>query len=102
MGKVHMNKGRAGEDRGSKETDGCPLTIPIVLELGSEHLKVSLELLVKMFCLAIGLSVISHQSHEFNSQYMIEFMCELGDKLRALIRKNCLGESMVLPDFSIK
>jgi hypothetical protein len=26
MGKVHMNKGRAGEDRGSKETDSCPLT----------------------------------------------------------------------------
>jgi hypothetical protein len=21
-----MNKGRVGEDRGSKETDGCPLT----------------------------------------------------------------------------
>jgi hypothetical protein len=28
MGNVHMNKGRAGEDRGSKETDGCPLTGP--------------------------------------------------------------------------
>jgi hypothetical protein len=26
MGNIHMNKGRAGEDRGSKETDGCPLT----------------------------------------------------------------------------
>jgi hypothetical protein len=26
MGKVYMNKGRAGEDRGSKEMDGCPLT----------------------------------------------------------------------------
>jgi hypothetical protein len=25
-GGVHMNKGRVGEDRGSKETDGCPLT----------------------------------------------------------------------------
>jgi hypothetical protein len=23
-----MNKGRAGEDRGSKEMDGCPLTLP--------------------------------------------------------------------------
>jgi hypothetical protein len=22
-----MNKGRVGEDRGSKETDGCPLTV---------------------------------------------------------------------------
>jgi hypothetical protein len=27
MGEVHMNKGRAGKDRGSKNTDGCPLTI---------------------------------------------------------------------------
>jgi hypothetical protein len=26
MGIVHMNKERAGEDRGSKEKDGCPLT----------------------------------------------------------------------------
>jgi hypothetical protein len=25
-GGIHMNKGRVGEDRGSKETDGCPLT----------------------------------------------------------------------------
>jgi hypothetical protein len=28
MGKVHMDKGRVEEDRGSKETDGCPLTEP--------------------------------------------------------------------------
>jgi hypothetical protein len=27
MGEVHINKGRVGEDRGSKETDGCPLTV---------------------------------------------------------------------------
>jgi hypothetical protein len=27
MGEVHMNKGRVGEDRGSKEMDGCPLTL---------------------------------------------------------------------------
>jgi hypothetical protein len=27
MGEVHMDKGRVGEDRGSKETDGCPLTM---------------------------------------------------------------------------
>jgi hypothetical protein len=26
MGEVHMSKGKVGEDRGSKETDGCPLT----------------------------------------------------------------------------
>jgi hypothetical protein len=26
MGEVHMNKGRVGEDRGSKEKDRCPLT----------------------------------------------------------------------------
>jgi hypothetical protein len=28
-GGIHMNKGRVGEDRGSKETDRCPLTIII-------------------------------------------------------------------------
>jgi hypothetical protein len=26
MGEVYINKGRVGEDRGSKEMDGCPLT----------------------------------------------------------------------------
>jgi hypothetical protein len=26
-GGIHINKGRVGEDRGSKETDGCPLTM---------------------------------------------------------------------------
>jgi hypothetical protein len=26
-----MDRGRVGEDRGSKETDGCPLTIFIYL-----------------------------------------------------------------------
>jgi hypothetical protein len=25
-----MDRGRVGEDRGSKETDGCPLTLLIV------------------------------------------------------------------------
>jgi hypothetical protein len=28
VGEIHMNKGRVGEERGGKETDGCPLTIP--------------------------------------------------------------------------
>jgi hypothetical protein len=26
-----MNRWRVGEDRGSKETDGCPLTHPLIL-----------------------------------------------------------------------
>jgi hypothetical protein len=29
-----MNKGRVGEDRGSKETDGCPLTLPPLQRCG--------------------------------------------------------------------
>jgi hypothetical protein len=28
-----MNQGRVGEDRGSKEMDGCPLTISMILAL---------------------------------------------------------------------
>jgi hypothetical protein len=27
MGEVHISKGKVGEDRGSKETDRCPLTV---------------------------------------------------------------------------
>jgi hypothetical protein len=26
-----MDRGRVGEDRGSKETDGCPLTVVVVV-----------------------------------------------------------------------
>jgi hypothetical protein len=32
-----MNKGRVGEDRGSKETDGCPLTDPFTVEACIRH-----------------------------------------------------------------
>jgi hypothetical protein len=28
-----MDRGRVGEDRGSKETDGCPLTISKISEI---------------------------------------------------------------------
>jgi hypothetical protein len=33
-GGIHMNKGRVGEDRGSKETDGYPLTSPVRSVIG--------------------------------------------------------------------
>jgi hypothetical protein len=29
-----MNRGRGGEERGSKETDGCPLTLPPLQKRG--------------------------------------------------------------------
>jgi hypothetical protein len=29
-----MDRGRVGEDRGSKETDGCPLTLVVVIGCG--------------------------------------------------------------------
>jgi hypothetical protein len=29
-----MNKGRVGEDRGSKDMDGCPLTLPPLQKCG--------------------------------------------------------------------
>jgi hypothetical protein len=31
MGEAHMNKGRVGEDGGSKETDRCPLTLGVII-----------------------------------------------------------------------
>jgi hypothetical protein len=33
-GGIHMNKGRVGEDRGSKEMDRCPLTLPPLQKCG--------------------------------------------------------------------
>jgi hypothetical protein len=30
VGRVHMNRGRVGEERGGKEMDICPLTTPFV------------------------------------------------------------------------
>jgi hypothetical protein len=34
-----MDKGRVGEDRGSKETDGCPLTLPSLQSAASRRAK---------------------------------------------------------------
>jgi hypothetical protein len=34
VGKIHMNKGRVGEERRGKETDGCLLTTSIDHERG--------------------------------------------------------------------
>jgi hypothetical protein len=34
VGKIHMNKGRVGEERGGKETDRCPLTLPPIQKRG--------------------------------------------------------------------
>jgi hypothetical protein len=31
VGEIHMNKGRVGEERRGKETDGCPLTLILIL-----------------------------------------------------------------------
>jgi hypothetical protein len=43
-----MDRGRVGEDRGSKETDGCPLTLPIkyvvAASLGPMSLAVDVEI----------------------------------------------------------
>jgi hypothetical protein len=33
VGEIHMNKGRVGEERGGKETDGCPLTVGLLYRL---------------------------------------------------------------------
>jgi hypothetical protein len=41
-----MNRGRVGEERGGKETDGCPLTIglPLVIAKGSSPAPVLLRI----------------------------------------------------------
>jgi hypothetical protein len=49
MGEVHMNKGRVGEDRGSKEMDRCPFT---AIDFGSSaflHL-ISISLILFLCC----------------------------------------------------
>jgi hypothetical protein len=51
MGEVHMDKGRVGEDRGSKETDRCPLSLPPLQKHGittrKNHQEVARSALVK-------------------------------------------------------
>jgi hypothetical protein len=37
VGEIHINKGRVGEERGGKETDGCPLTSTLPLDLNLWH-----------------------------------------------------------------
>jgi hypothetical protein len=46
-----MNRGRVGEERGSKETDGCPLTLPPLqrcsITMHEDHQEVARSTLVK-------------------------------------------------------
>jgi hypothetical protein len=50
-GRVHMNRGRVGEERGGKEMDGCPLTLPPLQRCGvtmhDNHQEVARSALVK-------------------------------------------------------
>jgi hypothetical protein len=39
VGKIHMNKGRVGEERGGKETDGCPLTRQVIQTLSNIYVQ---------------------------------------------------------------
>jgi hypothetical protein len=39
-----MNKGRVGEERKGKETDGCPLTLPPLQSVVSQHVKTARRL----------------------------------------------------------
>jgi hypothetical protein len=32
-GEMHMNRGGVGEERGGKETNRCPLTLPLINDL---------------------------------------------------------------------
>jgi hypothetical protein len=52
-----MNKGRVGEDRGSKETDGCPLTALARVSVYSMHDLVKGRALVRI---EIGNVLICH------------------------------------------
>jgi hypothetical protein len=43
-GGIHMNRGRVGEERGGKEMDGCPLTLPPLQSAASRHAKTTRRL----------------------------------------------------------
>jgi hypothetical protein len=43
-GGVHMNRGRVGEERGGKETEGCPPTLPPLQNAASRHAKTARRL----------------------------------------------------------
>jgi hypothetical protein len=55
-GGIHMNKGRVGEDRGSKETDGCPLTAPTQRHAVSDIYTTDHNRLPSVDCDAFGLT----------------------------------------------
>jgi hypothetical protein len=43
-GKIHMNRGRVGEERRGKETDRCPLTLPPLQSAVSRHVRTARRL----------------------------------------------------------
>jgi hypothetical protein len=57
-----MNRGRVGEDRGSKETDGCPLTLGETLHFLIFTLYLSL--VYSRVCVVLGLSMLCHHAFE--------------------------------------
>jgi hypothetical protein len=52
-------RGIVVEERRGKETDRCPLTIPVILVVTCEVLQLPLKLLVYMLSLAVSLWVMS-------------------------------------------
>ena len=63
--------------------------LSVVLLIIDEQLKILLESLVDMFCLAITLWVVGGGCHEFVS--------ELGNELGASVRHNLSHQTMVFP-----
>jgi hypothetical protein len=84
-----MDRGGVGDERGSKEMDGCPLTeggllsrrvlsvvvaelahgqetIPVILLSTCECAQIAFYHLIDVFCLTVGLGMISRRQCQFD------------------------------------
>ncbi|KAG5734180.1 hypothetical protein E4T56_gene1367 [Termitomyces sp. T112] len=72
--------------------------IPVILALVAEDMEILLQLLVYMFCLAVGLCVVGSSGVELHSKQSVELPGELCHKLWSPVQDVGVGEAIKLPD----
>ncbi|KAG5338852.1 hypothetical protein C0989_005822, partial [Termitomyces sp. Mn162] len=72
--------------------------IPVILALVAEDMEILLQLLVYMFCLAVGLWVVGSSGVELHSKQSVELPGELCHKLWSPVQDVGVGEAIKLPD----
>jgi len=72
--------------------------VPVVLSFSDEDPQVLFQFLVDLFCLSIGLRVISGRCRGLNSQQLVQLLHDGGDELRSAVGYDFPRETVEFPD----